>query len=110
MKKMEKSTEEKIQQLQMIEQGMQGFMMQKQQFQAQLIEIESALKELEKSDTAFKIVGNIMVSTDKETLTKDLQEKKETIELRIKTLEKQENQMKEKAESMQSEVMAKLKK
>ncbi len=106
---MEKTTEEKIQQLQMIEQGMQNFLVQKQQFQAQLVEIESALKELEKSKDAYKIVGNIMVSADKEELLKDLQNKKELMELRIKTLEKQENQMKEKASTMQSEVMEKLK-
>ena len=106
---MEKSTEEKIQQLQMIEQGMQNFLLQKQQLQAQLVETDSALKELETSETAYKIVGNIMVSADKEELKKDLQSKKETVELRIKTLEKQEAQMKEKASSMQSEVLEKLK-
>ena len=107
--KMEKTTEEKIQQLQLIEQGMQNFLMQKQQFQGQLVEVESAIKELEKSKDAFKIVGNIMVSADKEELLKDLKSKKETVELRIKTLEKQEKQMKEKATAMQSEVMEKLK-
>ena len=106
---MEKTTEEKIQQLQLIEQGMQNFLIQKQQFQAQMVEIESALKELEKSETAYKIVGNIMVSANKEELVKDLKSKKEMIELRIKTLERQEAQMKEKATAMQSEVMEKLK-
>ena len=106
---MEKSTEEKIQQLQLIEQGMQNFLAQKQQFQAQLAEIESALKELEKSKDAYKIVGNIMVSADKEELLKDLKSKKEIIDLRIKTLEKQEKQMKEKASAMQSQVLEKLK-
>jgi len=106
---MEKATEEKIQQLQMIEQGMQSFSMQKQQFQAQLVELDSALNELEKTDTAYKIVGNVMVLSNKEDLVKDLTSKKEVIELRIKTLEKQEAQMKEKATSMQSEVLEKLK-
>ena len=106
---MEKTTEDKIQQLQMIEQGMQNFLMQKQQFQTQLVEIESALTELEKTDTAYKIVGNIMVSSDKEELLNELKSKKEVVELRIKTLEKQESQMKEKAGTMQSEVMEKLK-
>ena len=107
---MNKETEQKINQLQLIEQNMQNILMQKQQFQTQLIEVESALKELEKTQKAYKIVGNIMVSADKEELLKDLQGKKETMELRIKTLEKQEEQMKEKASAMQSEVMEKLKK
>ncbi|MBW2996362.1 prefoldin subunit beta [Candidatus Woesearchaeota archaeon] len=107
---MDKTTQDKIQQLQMIEQGMQNFLMQKQQVQAQLIEIESALKELEKTDEAFKIVGNVMVKSSKEDLKKDLASKKEILDLRIKTLEKQEKDMKDKASAMQSEVMEKLKK
>jgi len=107
---MDKATEEKIAQLQMLEQGMQNFMIQKQQFQAQLIEIDSALKELDKSNVSYKIVGNIMVSANKEELSKELKSKKETIELRIKALEKQEKQIKEKATAMQSEVLEKLKK
>jgi prefoldin beta subunit len=107
---MEKDTEEQIGQLQMLEQSMQSFVLQKQQFQTQLIEIESALKELEKTDRAYKIVGNIMVDAGKEELKKDLLEKKEKVELRIKTIEKQEKNMKEKASSIQAEVMKKLKK
>lgn len=106
---MEKDTQEKIQQLQMIEQGMQNFLMQKQQIQSQLIEVESALKELEKTEEAYKIVGNIMIKSDKESLTKDLTAKKEILDLRIKNLEKQEKDMKDKASVMQSEVMEKLK-
>ena len=107
---MTKETEEKIGQLQMMEQNLQNFLMQKQQFQGQLVEIESALRELKDSKDAYKIVGNIMISSTKEDLEKDLNEKKETIELRIKTLEKQESTIKEKASSTQGEVMEQLKK
>lgn len=107
---MEENTEKNIEQLQLIEQNMQNLMLQKQQFQSQLIEVESALKELENTDKPYKIVGNIMVSTDKEELKKSLDEKKEKAELRIKNLEKQENSLKEKASSMQAEVMNNLKK
>jgi len=106
---MTEGTEKKISQLQMMEQSMQTFLMQKQQFQAQLIEIESALKELEKSKEAYKIVGNIMVSSNKEELEEDLKKKKEMVELRIKTLEKQEGHIKEKASAVQAEVMKELK-
>jgi len=106
---MDKLTEEKINQLQLIEQGMQNFLAQKQQFQMQLVEIDSALNELEKTEKAYKIVGNIMVSSDKEELKKDLKEKKKIYELRVKSLEKQENNMKEKASAVQAEVMSELK-
>ena len=103
-------TQEKIQKLQLLEQNMQQFLMQKQQFQAQLVEIDSALQELKTAKTAYKIVGNIMINANKEDLEKDLKDKKEKMELRIKTLEKQESSIKEKATSMQSEVMSELEK
>ena len=44
----------------------------------------------------------------KEDLTKDLESKKEIINLRIKTLEKQENQLKEKASELQIEVLSQI--
>jgi len=105
---MKKDTEQKIGQLQMFEQSMQNFLLQKQQLQAQLIELESALKELKTKNEAYKIVGNIMVASKKDELEKDLNTKKETIQLRIKTLEKQENTIKDKAQTLQKEVMKEL--
>ncbi|RLE39106.1 prefoldin subunit beta [Candidatus Woesearchaeota archaeon] len=105
---MDKETQQKIQQLQLIEQSLQNFLAQKQQFQAQLMEIESALSELDKVDQAYKIIGNIMVLSDAKKLKKDLEQKKETTELRIKTIERQENSTKEKAENLQKEVLEKI--
>ena len=49
-----------------------------------------------------------MVADKKEDLEKDLKEKKERMQLRIKTMEKQENTIKEKAQTMQKEVMEEL--
>jgi len=100
-----KESEKKLSQLQMLEQGMQNMLMQKQQFQLQQVEIESALKELEKVNEAYKIIGNIMVLSKKEDLKSDLTSKKEVIELRIKSMEKQEDQLREKASKLQSEVL-----
>ena len=105
-----KETEQKIGQLQMFEQSLQSFLGQKQQFQAQLVEIESALSELEGTDKAYKIVGNIMVESDKNELKADLESKKEMLELRIRTMEKQEAQVREKTSKLQSEILKKIKK
>lgn len=105
MAEVPKETEKKISQLQMLEQGMQSLLMQKQQFQLQQVEIESALKELENVDEAYKIIGNIMVLSKKSDLETDLTSKKEIIELRIKNMEKQENHLREKASRLQSEVL-----
>lgn len=95
--------------MQLLEQNMQNFMQQKQQFQSQLIEINSAIEELEKSEEAYKIIGNVMVLSKKEDLKKDLGSKKEMVELRIKTIEKQEAELKEKAKKLQGEVLSEMK-
>ena len=105
-----KETEQKISQLQMFEQSLQSFLGQKQQFQIQLVEVESALNELNGTDKAFKIIGNIMVESDKSELKADLQSKREMLEMRIKTMEKQELQVREKASKLQSEILKKIKK
>ena len=109
MAEVTKETELKINQLQLYEQSMQTILSQKQQFQMQLVEIESALNELDKSDTAYKIIGNIMVAANKEDLKTELKSKKDIVGLRLKTLEKQENQIREKTEKIQSEVLKKIK-
>jgi len=103
---MNKETEKKIQQLQLFEQNLNNIIMQKQTFQMQLMENDNALNELEKTKKdAYKIVGTIMVSSNKEDLKKELNEQKEILDLRIKSLEKQEKNFKEKAEDIQKEVM-----
>ncbi len=105
-----KETQESISKLQMIEQNVQSLLMQKQQFQAQLFEVESALKEIEKTEEAYKIVGNVMIKADKTALKTELNAKKEIVDLRLKNIDKQEKQLKDKAETLQKEVMGKLKK
>ncbi len=103
-------TENKIAQLQMLEQNIQNLLMQKQSFQGQLIEINNALEELDKSTgNVYKIIGAVMVASNKEILHNDLNSKKEVAELRIKSIEKQENQLKEKASKLQGEVLSQIK-
>lgn len=106
-----KETERSIAELQLLEQNLQNFLGQKQNFQLQLVEVENAIKELEKTkETAFKIIGQLMISSDKKELLEDLSSKKEVIGLRIKSIEKQENILKEKAENLQKEIMKEMKK
>lgn len=106
---MTKETEEKIGRMQLLEQNIQNLMLQKQQFQSQLVEVNSALEELEKAETAYKIIGNVMVLSKKDDLKKDLGSKKEMVDLRINAIEKQEEELKEKAKKLQSEVLSEMK-
>jgi len=105
---MNEQVQEKIGQIQLIQQNLENFSMQRQQFQLQQTEIETALAEIENTNTAYKIVGNIMVLTDKNQLKKDLGEKKETLGIRINTIEKQEDKLRVKFEELQQEVMKSL--
>lgn len=101
--------EEKLGRLQLLEQNMQAMLAQKSQFQAQLNEIESAIEELAKSAEAYKIVGSIMIKSEKKDLEEDLKRKKEIIELRIKTMEKQEDSLKKRAKETQADVLGAMK-
>ena len=92
----------------MLEQNLQNFLVQKQNFQMQMIEIDSALDELTKTDKAYKIVGNLMVASKKEELEADLKNRKEMTELRIKSIEKQEKSLKERAAKLQKEVLGEM--
>lgn len=106
--KISKEAEEKIADIQLLEQNLQNFLMQKQTLQAQLIETDSAFDELDKSDISYKIIGNIMVKSDKKELKDQLEQKKNIIELRIKSIEKQEEKIREKMKKLQSEVMSQM--
>lgn len=100
----------KIQELQILEQNLQGFMMQKQAFQFEENEVINALEELKSADgDVYKIVGQVMIKTSKPELEKDLKSKKEIIQLRVKNIEKQEGILKEKAEKLREEVLKELK-
>lgn len=108
---MEKPDENKLAELQIIEQTLQNILMQKQALQSQILEIENALSELSKTKSQpYKITGTIMIATDKEELEKDLNEKKEIFNLKIKNLEKQEEQFKNQSEELQKELLKRYKK
>ena len=98
-----------VNQLQLLEQNMQNVLAQKQQFSMQLIEIESALKELPNSSLTYKIVGKLMIAKETPELTKELEEQLKLIKLRITMIENQEAKLKESIEQVQQEMLAELK-
>jgi len=108
--KQQKDAEQKLARLQLLEQNLQVLSAQRQNLQAQLSEIANALEELSKTKgEAYKIISNVMIASDKKDLEKDLNSKKELLELRIKSVERQEEKMKNDANILQSEVLEGLK-
>ncbi len=87
-----------VAQLQQLQQQLQAVMTQRVQIEAMLSDTEQAIEELKKvGDDAivYKAVGNILVKEEKEKILKELEEKKETYEIRIKTLQRQEEKLRE---------------
>ncbi len=100
--------EQKIQEIQMLEQNLQNLLFQKQAFQMESSETESALTAIESSgEEVFKIIGQLMVKTEKSKIKEELENKKKILELRIKTLENQETSLSKKLEELREEVMKK---
>ena len=98
--------ENKFQEMQILEQNLQNILLQKQAFQMELIETQSALKEIEKSDgEVFKIIGQLMIKTEKNKVKEELENKNKLLELRTKNLEKQETILTGKLEEIREEII-----
>ena len=109
--KIDKETQEKLQDLQLAEQNLQNFLMQKQAFQIELNETEEAIEEVKKTEEeVYKIAGQIMIRAKKAEILKELEEKRTILGLRIKSIENQEKNFSEKSEKLKREIEAKLKK
>jgi len=77
----------------------------------ELSETQAALNEIEDSnDEIFKIIGQLMIKTEKSKAKKELLEKENLLNLRIKTIEKQEKILIEKLDVLRDEVMKPAKK
>lgn len=97
--------EQKIQEMQIIEQRLRNTLLQKQSFQMELSETTSASEELEKSgDEVFKIIGQLMIKTNKENVQEELFNKKKILELKIKSFEKQEEILSTQLDKLQKEI------
>ena len=107
---LDQETQQKIKQLQMFEQNFQTILMQKQAFQMELTETENALAEMTKSDgEVYKMVGQIMIKSNKDKIKEELTKKQELLSLRLKTFEKQETELTGQLEGLRKDVMAKIK-
>jgi prefoldin beta subunit len=98
--------DKKLQEMQIVEQNLQNIIIQKQAFQMELNEIDSASRELEKSKgEVYKIVGQLMISKEKGEIKNELKEKEKIISSRINALDKQEEIFSEKAEKLRKEFL-----
>ena len=100
-----KETTSKIEDLQVLEKNLQNLLMEKQSFQVELNESNNALEELTKSSKeVYKIIGGVMILSEKNNLISELNEKKKILELRFNSIEKQEKIFSEKVEKIRKEI------
>ena len=108
--KIDEQTQQKIQEIQILEQNMQALLMQKQAFQLELNETENALSEISASkEDVFKLIGQIMIKTDKTKLEQELTKKKDLLTLRLNSIEKQEKEFSEHLEELRKDIMKSIK-
>ncbi|MCX6801260.1 MAG: prefoldin subunit [Candidatus Diapherotrites archaeon] len=83
-----------------------GISAQKQQLSFQKEIMQASLDELGKSkeESVLKAVGNILIKKGKKEMEKEIAEKKENVELRLKTIQKQEETVLKKLNSIKSEI------
>jgi prefoldin beta subunit len=102
-----KEAEGEVQKLQQYQQQLQLLSMQKQNLQAQILEIDHSLEELKKvtKEEVYEIVGTVMIKRDKNLLENSLNEKKQSLDLRQNVIEKQLDKISRKTQELQETVM-----
>ena len=94
-------------QLQQLQQQAQAVMTQKAQIEGLIRETEAALKELEKSpDDAiiYKSVGELLFKSEKPKLQEELKERKDMMDIRLKTMAKQEERIQGRFNQLQEQL------
>ncbi|HET6717714.1 MAG TPA: prefoldin subunit beta [Nitrososphaeraceae archaeon] len=98
---------EQLARLQQLQQNLQAIMMQKQQLEAESVEIEKATEELKKSEqdeVVYKSVGPLLIKTKKDDTLKELDEKKDLANTRLVVLGKQETRVKENLKEVENKI------
>ena len=112
MEKLSPQLRHQLEQFQHAQQQAQVLTAQRQQLELLLRETERALEELEKLQEGalvYKSVGPILVKADREELKRSLGEQKETLDLRIKTLGRQEERIVQRLHEMRGKLEGALK-
>jgi len=95
--------QQELMQFQQLQSQYQIIVSQLQSLKIEMSETDAALNELSKTENpvVYKSIGSILIKSEKPDLLEDLNKKKESIDIRIKTIEKQEDRVKKKLEEMQ---------
>ncbi len=106
MEKIPKDIQESILRYQQLEHQSITLAAQKQSIEIRIKEINRGLEALESYEKGniYKSIGSVLIQMDKELLIKELKDEQETLDLRMRTIEKQLSHMKSKLGLIQSEI------
>ncbi len=96
-----------IAQFQQLTQQIQMVTTQKIQLESQVRELEKTVQELEKvgDEAVYRNVGSLLIQVkDKTGLLTELKEQKETAEVRVKTLDRQDKHLRERHQTLQQQI------
>jgi prefoldin beta subunit len=112
MKEISPQLQNQIAQYQQLQNQLQVLASQRMQLEAKLREIEGTLEELNKvsgNTPIYKSIGMLLVrQEDREGLKKELEEHKETLTIRVKSLQKQEKALSERYEDLAGKIQTAL--
>ncbi len=104
MKEISPQLQNQIAQYQQLQQQLQVLASQRLQLEAKLREVDGTLEELGKISAEtpiYKSIGMLLVKQDdRDGLKKELEEHKETLTVRVKSLQKQEKSLSERYEGL----------
>ena len=111
MAKISPQLQQQIIQLQQLQQKLEILVNQRMQLERELKDTENALAELETLDAnalVYKTIGAILVKANKDKLKEELNDRKETLDMRIKTILRQEERAKNDLEEKRNALQAAL--
>ena len=101
--------QEQIKAFQQTQNNLQGIVTQMQQVEAERLDTERALEELQKAsdeDAVYKQAGSILIKSDRKFLMDDLQERIELAKTRVMVLEKQKKRLEETFREQEAKINA----
>ena len=104
--------QEQLLRLQQLQQTLEAVISQRQQLELERLEIDSALRELDKmtdDDVIYKSVGSLLLKSEKKKTVDELQERRELTETRITVLTRQQTRAEERVKELQQIIQDKLK-
>ncbi len=101
--------QDQIKAFQQTQNSLQGVVTQMQQVEAERLDTERALEELQKAsdeDAVYKQAGSILIKSDRKSLMDDLQERMELAKTRVMVLEKQKKRLEEMFREQEAKINA----